>query len=51
MDQRAKKAMEKRASDLGLFDEARTNAKATFESLFATAIPEGTTLQVEIKRR
>ena len=46
-----KKAMEKRASDLGLFDEARTNAKATFESLFATAIPEDATLQVEIKRR
>ena len=46
-----KKIMEKRASDLGLFDEARTNAKVTFESLFSSAIPEGATLQVENAKR
>ncbi|MBR1828329.1 MAG: DUF4230 domain-containing protein [Atopobiaceae bacterium] len=44
-----KDAMEKRAEDLGIYDEARENAKVTFESLFAAAIPEGAVLEIEFE--
>lgn len=44
-----KATMETRAESLGLFDEAQQNAKVTFESLFASALPEGTTLDVRFQ--
>ena len=44
-----KAAMVERAESLGLYDEARQNAKVTFESLFAEAIPEGATLDVRFQ--
>lgn len=44
-----KAAMVKRAESLGLYDEAQQNAKVTFESLFAEAIPEGATLDVRFQ--
>lgn len=46
-DQKA--AMVERAESLGLYDEAQQNAKTVFESLFAEAIPEGTTLEVRFQ--
>ena len=44
-----KAAMVERAESLGLYDEAQQNAKVTFESLFAEAIPEGATLEVRFQ--
>lgn len=44
-----KAAMAERAESLGLYNEAQQNAKVTFESLFAEAIPEGTTLEVRFQ--
>lgn len=44
-----KTPMEDRARSLGLYDDARENAKVTFESLFAEAIPEGATIDVRFQ--
>jgi hypothetical protein len=41
-----KSAMEARAESLGLYDDANENAKATFESMFSSALPEGVNLDV-----
>ena len=42
--------MEKRAEELGLFEEAQQNAKVTFESLFAPAIPEDAKVEVRFEK-
>ena len=44
-----KSEMEKRAKELGLFEEAKQNAKVTFESLFAAAIPADAQLDVRFR--
>lgn len=44
-----KAAMAERAESLGLYDEAQQNARVTFESLFAEAIPEGATLEIRFQ--
>lgn len=44
-----KTPIEDRARSLGLYDDARKNAKVTFESLFAEAIPEGATIDVRFQ--
>lgn len=44
-----KAAMEERAESLGLYDEAEKNARVTFETLFAEAIPEGATLEIRFQ--
>lgn len=44
-----KTPMEDRARSLGLYDDARENAKVTFETLFAEAIPEGATIDVRFQ--
>lgn len=45
-----KASMVDRAKSLGLYEEAQRNAKITFESLFAGAIPEGVTLEVRFQQ-
>lgn len=44
-----KQDMEERAAGLGLYDEAKQNAKATFESLYSGCLPEGTKIEVEFE--
>lgn len=41
-----KQTMEQRATDAGLFEEAKTNATATFETAFKDIIPEGSSIEV-----
>ena len=44
-----KQEMEERAESLGLFDEAKQNAKATFESLYSGCLPTGAVVEVEFE--
>lgn len=44
-----KEEMEDRAERLGLFDEARQNAKATFESLYSGCLPDGVAVEIEFE--
>ena len=44
-----KQDMEERAAGLGFYDEAKQNAKATFESLYSGFLPEGTKVEIEFE--
>ena len=44
-----KQEMEERAAGLGLYDEARQNAKVAFESLYSGCLPEGAEVEVEFE--
>lgn len=46
-EQKAK--MQERAESLGLYDEARENAKTVFESLYGGLLPEGVTLDIRFE--
>ena len=41
--------MEERAVGLGLYDEARQNAKITFESLYSGCLPKDTTVEIKFE--
>ena len=44
-----KSEMEERAISLGLYDEAERNARVAFETLFAEAIPDDATLEIQFQ--